>query len=370
MPRLYLSANVLFEVGSLNRLPEEIARLGVQRPLLVTDPGLSGIGLTQRCVDLCPNLAVYDQTPENPTEVAVVQAAELYRQQGCDGIVALGGGSSMDLGKATGLLITNTGALAEYDVTGPNPRTVEPIPPLLVIPTTSGTGTEISVGCVIGLEDGNKAIIDSEQFLPAAVLCDPELTLSLPARLTAATGIDALSHCIEGYCSNISNPLTEPIALDGIRRIAGALERAVQEPKDIQARSNMMIGSLQGGLAMTMELGAAHAMSVPLGAYFHEHHGELTGAVLGAAMQFNEPAQPEIMSQVRHALGIDSHTDLQVWMNNFCERIGLRVKLSEFGVTEDSLVTVASEAAGSFLDSANPRQGSQADYLAMLRAQF
>ena len=370
MSRLFMYSNVLFEAGGLNKLPEEISRQGLARPLFVTDPGLSALGLTQRCIDLCPGLTVYDQTPENPTEAAVKEAVELYKASGCDGVVALGGGSSMDLGKAICLLVSHDGELADYDLTGPNPISVGPVPPLLVIPTTSGTGTEVAMGCVISLDNDHKTIIDSENLIPSGVICDPELTLSLPSRLTAATGIDALSHCIEGYCSNIANPLTESIALDGVRRIAGAIERAVNEPQSIEARSDMMIGSLQGGLAMTMELGAAHAMSVPLGAYFHEHHGELTGAVLGSAMQFNEPIQKETMANVRHALGVSADVDLREWMNGLCERLGLRTRLSQMGVTEESLPTIAGEAAGSFLDAFNARQGTEEEYLAMLKAQF
>lgn len=370
MSRFFMFSNVLFEDDGLSKLAEEIARLKISRPLLVTDPGLANLGLVDRCTSLCPGFAVYAETPENPTEAAAQTAAELYQAEGCDGIVAIGGGSSMDLGKAVGLIVSHDGDLAEFDVTGPNPRPLDDIPPLLVIPTTAGTGTEVSVGCVITLNNGHKATIDSEKFIPAAVICDPLLTVSLPPRLTAATGIDALSHCIEGYCSNLQNPLTEPVALDGVRRIAGAIERAVQEPNNIQARRDMMIGSLQGGVAMSMELGAAHALSVPLGAEFHEHHGELTGAVLGAAMKFNEPAQKEQLQAVRHAIGIPDGDDLQEWMNNFCEKLGLRTRLSDFGVTENSLEGIAEEAANSFFNDLNYRKGTTEDYLAMLRSQY
>ncbi|NRA30198.1 MAG: iron-containing alcohol dehydrogenase [Parvularculaceae bacterium] len=370
MPRLYMFWNVLLEEGALNKLPEEVARLGMERPLLVTDPGLAGLGLADRCVSLCAALTVFDQTPENPTEASVLQAVDLYKEKGCDGIVALGGGSSMDLGKAVSILVSHEGKLGEFDITGPDPRPIGSVPPILVIPTTSGTGTEVAFGCVITLESGQKSIIDSERLVPAAVICDPELTVSLPARLTAATGIDALSHCIEGYCSNISNPLTEPIALDGIHRIAHAIERAVHEPGDIAARRDMMIGSLQGGLAMSMELGAAHGLSVPLGAYFHGHHGELTGAVLGTAMSFNEPAQPETMANVRQALGVPDGADLRDWMNTLCEGLGLRTSLEALGAKADLLPEIANEASGSFFDSTNFRAGSPDDYLEMLRAQF
>ena len=370
MARLFLFSNVMFEVGALNRLPDEINKLKMVRPLFVTDKGLANLGLVERCIKLFPTLIVFDSTPENPTEEAVNKACELYRDKGCDGIVALGGGSSMDLGKAVALLVSHDGDLAEFDITGDNPRPVEDVPPILVIPTTSGTGTENSVGCVISLNNGTKSIIDSEKLIPKAVICDPELTVSLPARLTAATGIDALSHCIEGYCSNISNPLTESIALDGIKRIASSIERAVNEPTNIEARSDMMIGSLQGGLAMTMELGAAHAMSVPLGALCHGHHGELTGAVLGAAMAFNEPVQPEIMQEVRMALGLSLDSDIRHEMNVLCKRLGLRTQLSQMSVTLKSLPIIAAEASGSFFDSTNPRQGSQDDYMNMLKQQF
>ena len=206
MTQLYLFANVLLENGGLKRLPEEASRLGLDRPLLVTDKGLSELGFGARCKALCPDISVYDDTPENPTEAAARAAAEAYREQDCDGVIAVGGGSSMDLGKAVCILVSHPGGLADYDITRPNPRPLFDVPPLLVVPTTSGTGTEVSVGCVITLDSGRKAIIDSYRLIPSAVICDPELTVSLPPTLTAATGIDALSHCIEGYCSNIDNP--------------------------------------------------------------------------------------------------------------------------------------------------------------------
>lgn len=370
MSRLYLYANVLLEVGGLRRLPEEASRLSLARPLLVTDPGLSALGLAQRCKDMCPELCIYDRTPENPTEAAAREAVAMYRDLNCDGVVALGGGSSMDLGKAVCLLVSHPGTLADYDLTGPDPQPLQAVPPLLVIPTTSGTGTEVAMGCVISLDNGHKTIIDSDKLIPAAVICDPELTVSLPPRLTAATGIDALSHCIEGYCSNIDNPLTESVALDGVRRMAGALERAVREPDNLDARRDMMIGSLQGGLAMTMELGAAHAVSVPLGEHVHGHHGELTGAMLGAAMEFNEPVEKARMAQIRDALNIPTAANLREWMNEWCEALGLRVRLSELGVTQDSLEILAAEASSSFFNATNPRKGSAEEYLRMLEAQL
>jgi hypothetical protein len=370
MSRLYLFSNVLLELGGLNELGSELSKIAVKRPLLISDPGLSALGLVARCQDLVPELSIYDQTPANPTEAAAMEAAKLYVANECDGIVALGGGSSMDLGKAVALLVSHEGKLAEFDVTKPNPRPLDQVPPLLVIPTTSGTGTEVSIGSVITLNNGHKAIIDSDRLIPIAVICDPELTLSLPAKLTAATGIDALSHCIEGYCSNISNPLAEPVALDGIRRIAIALPRAMVEPQDIGARTDMMIGSLQGGLAMSMELGAAHALSVPLGAHFHVHHGELTGAVLGAAMQFNEPVQPDKMSSVRNALGVPPDASIREWMNEFCHRLGLTTEISKLGAKEEALSTIAKEAAESPFNHTNPKLGTADEYLSLLKLQF
>ncbi|MEO1081729.1 MAG: iron-containing alcohol dehydrogenase [Pseudomonadota bacterium] len=370
MSRLYLYSNVLLEVGGLRRLPDEVSRLGLARPLLVTDPGLANLGLAQRCKDLCAALSIFDQTPENPTEAAARAAVDMYRELECDGVVALGGGSSMDLGKAVSLLVSHAGTLADYDLTGPDPKPLHDVPPLLVIPTTSGTGTEVSVGCVITLDSGHKTIIDSDKLIPSVVICDPELTVSLPPRLTAATGIDALSHCIEGFCSNIENPLTEPVALEGVRRISTAIERAVQEPNDIEARRDMMIGSLQGGLAMTMELGAAHAVSVPLGEHFHGHHGELTGAMLGSALEFNEPVQRARVAQIRLALGVPAASNLREWINDFCESLGLRIQLGDLGVTFDALEMIANEASTSFFNSTNPRRGTSDDYLEMLRAQF
>ncbi|MCG8442157.1 MAG: iron-containing alcohol dehydrogenase, partial [Caulobacterales bacterium] len=275
-----------------------------------------------------------------------------------------------DLAKAVCLLAGNGGALGDYDLAGPDPKPVGPIAPLLVIPTTAGTGTEVSVGCVIHLSDGHKGIIDNPNLIPHGVLCDPSLTISLPARLTAATGMDALSHCIEGFVSNIANPLTEPVALDGVRRIASALETAVNEPADMGARSDMMWGALAGGLAMSMELGAAHGMSVPLGARFHAHHGALTAAVLGEALRFNEPAAPAAIAQVRQALGAPADADLCEWMNGLCARVGLSTRLRDHGVARETLGEVAEEAAAGVFNDTNPRRGSTQDYRDMLERRW
>ena len=370
MPRYYLHSNVIFEPNALEKLPEELARLGITKPLMVTDPGLAELGMVQKCSDLVPELVAFDSTPPNPTELAANQAAELYRRHACDGIFALGGGSSMDLAKAVGILVTHKCDLSDYDVTGPSPKSLGPIAPLLEIPTTAGTGTEVSVGCVLMFNDGHKGVIDSERLIPATVICDPKLTLSLPARLTAATGMDALSHCIEGYCSNISNPLTEPIALDGIRRIAAAIERAVNEPNNLDARSDMMMGALQGGIAMSMELGAAHAMSVPIGAILHGHHGAETAAVLGAAMRFNEGSVPEKMKDIRDALGVPSDGCVENWVDNLCHRIGLGTSLRALGLDETDIDRIAEEAAHSVFNATNPRQGTVDEYRAILTSKL
>ncbi|MBV8765047.1 MAG: iron-containing alcohol dehydrogenase, partial [Hyphomicrobiales bacterium] len=222
------------EAGAVKRLPRELEMLGVKRPLLCTDPGIVASGLLEKLRPHWPADApftVFDATPGNPTEEAVRAARDLYRAKNCDGLVGYGGGSPIDLAKGVGLMLVQKEKLEELDVNRKGSAKIRPLPlpPLVAIPTTAGTGSEVSIGAIIVTDDGRKATFASRHLVPPVALCDPELTLGLPARLTAATGMDAVAHCIETYLSPVDNAVADAIALDGLRRAVrdGALKRAV-----------------------------------------------------------------------------------------------------------------------------------------------
>lgn len=366
MTNFYLLTHVRFAPGALIDLPQDLARLGVRHPLIVTDPGLARLGLADRAAALIGKAAIFADTPENPTEAAVDAALAAFRANGCDGIVAIGGGSAMDLGKALGIMATHPGRLIDYDVTQPGFKPVDAITPLVVVPTTAGTGTEVGVGCVIILDNGHKGIIDGFGLIPARVICDPELTVSLPARLTAATGMDALSHCIEGVFSTLDNPPVEAIALDGTRRIIGAIERACRHPDDLSARAEMMWGSLAGGYAMLMELGAIHGLSVPIGALHHAHHGTLTAAVMGNVTRLNATLAPQKAARLRQAMSVPGGQDLGDFLNGLCDRLGLSRRLRDFGLQQSEFAGLAAEAEASGFNITNPEPLPAEAYLRLL----
>jgi 4-hydroxybutyrate dehydrogenase len=251
--------------------------------------------------------AVYDGTPPNPTEAAVHDALEAYRAHGADGIVAIGGGSSLDLGKAVALLATHPAPLAQYaSVEGGAPRITPAVAPLIAIPTTAGTGSEVGRGSVIVLNDGRKLGFLSAHLLPKVALCDPELTLGLPAGLTAATGMDAMAHCIETFLSPLVNPPAEAIALDGLRKAAAYIERATRDGQDREARWNMMMAAMEGAMAFQKGLGAVHALSHPLGALpgLKLHHGTLNAVLLPAVLRFNASSVGDKMQRLAAAMGL------------------------------------------------------------------
>jgi 4-hydroxybutyrate dehydrogenase len=244
----YLTA-IDFGPGELAGLPRAVGELGIARPLLISDRGIAAAGLLERVRALVEAPAFLD-TPPNPTEEAVSAALQLWRDEGCDGVVAVGGGSPIDLAKGVALLATHPGPLEQYAaIYGGIERITAAVAPVIAVPTTAGTGAEVGRAALLTLADGRKLGFISPHLIPKRAICDPELTLGMPAGLTAATGLDALSHCIETFLSPRDNPPAEAIALDGAGRIWRHLERACGDGADHAARTEMMMGALEGGLA-------------------------------------------------------------------------------------------------------------------------
>jgi alcohol dehydrogenase class IV len=327
-----------FDFGALGQLPKVLKGLGAARPFIVTDPGIKASGLLERLVAAlgAAPAGIFAETPANPTEAAVRTAADAYRTAGADSIIALGGGSAMDLAKTAALLATHEPPLARYGVTERGTRLITKLPPLVAIPTTAGTGSEVSVGAIVILENGRKETFVSPHLIPAAAICDPELTFGLPPLLTAATGMDAMTHCIEAVLSPAVHPPAEAIGLDGAERAMKYLERAVKDGNDRDARWHMMMASFEGALAFVKGLGAVHGLSHALGriSELKLHHGTLNAVILPHSLSMIGTAAEEKFVRIRRAMGLAPNADLPQAIADLNARLALPASLSAMGVDD------------------------------------
>ncbi len=352
----YLTA-CTFDFGALAQLPKVLKGLGVSRPFVVSDPGLKANGLLERLLAALSEApaGVYADTPANPTEAAAAEAARLYRTSGADGVVAFGGGSSMDLAKAVGLMSTHEGPWERYGGTQRGARFVNAIAPLVAVPTTAGTGSEVSVGFVLILDNGRKETFVSPHFIPKAAICDPELTLGLPPLLTAATGMDAMTHCIEAVLSVVAHPPAEAIGLDGAERAWKWLPIAVKDGANRDARWHMMMASFEGALAFVKGLGVVHSLSHALGRVkeLKLHHGALNAVILPHSLAMIGDAAPEKFARIRRALGLAPDADLAAEISDLNKRIGLPASLSQMGVKAEHWPSAGTFAISDIATAAN-----------------
>lgn len=367
---------VQFDFGAIKLLDAELEKLAIRRPLVVTDKGVRAAGLLQRVLDSIGTgrePVIYDSTPSNPTERAVIDATALFVENQCDGVIAVGGGSSIDLAKAAALLATHPGPLQQYAaVEGGASRITARVAPLVAIPTTAGTGSEVGRGSVIVMEAGRKLGLLSPYLLPKIAICDPELTLGLPPILTAATGMDAIAHCIETYLAPAVNPPAEAIAIDGLRRGIQHIEDATRTGSDRDARWNMMMAAMEGAMAFQKGLGAVHALSHPLGAVpgVSLHHGTLNAVLLPAVLRFNRPAIGNKQAVLAEAMGLPATADPADFIRSLNSRLGLPVGLGAMGLDRAVLKEIAQAAPMDHCHSTNPRVASVDDYLRILEESF
>jgi 4-hydroxybutyrate dehydrogenase len=340
-----------FDFGALNQLEKSLERLGVTRPMLVTDKGLVAAGAAAKVLTAAgarPIVATYDETLSNPDEASVLAALAIYREAGCDGLVALGGGSPMDLAKAVALLATHEGPLERFGASVRGAKFIGKVAPIVAIPTTSGTGSEVSVGAVVILENGRKETIVSPHLIPPVALCDPDLTVGLPSLLTAATGMDAVTHCIEAILAPSVNPPLEAIGYDGVERAVanGWLYRAVADGADRDARWQMMMASLEGALAFAKGLGAVHALSHASGRLpgLRLHHGTLNAMFLPGVLRFSEGSAPEKYTRLKRCFGIAASADLADAVTDLNAKLGIPNSLSALGVTGDMVQDIVKYA--------------------------
>jgi 4-hydroxybutyrate dehydrogenase len=356
-----------FGEGQIGRLAEFLDALAIKRPLIATDKGLLATGLVQKAADLAKRpVTIFDATPANPTEEAVLAAHKVYQEEACDGIIGLGGGSALDLAKAVRLLTGHEPPLAQYTlVAGGLQRIHSRICPLVAIPTTSGTGSEVGRAAVIITAEGRKLGIISPHMLPSIALCDPELTYGLPPDLTAATGMDAISHCLETYMASAFNPPADAIAMDGLTRGWRALEPAVANGTNKAARNDMMVCALEGAMAFQKGLGAVHALTHPLGAIrqLNLHHGTLNAVLMPAVLRFNR----EVIGGKWDVLARFFCDDPSQAIEKLNKRLDIPTGLGAMGVTEAMMQSVAHEALKDHCHVTNPRIASAEDYLAIMR---
>lgn len=360
---------IQFEFGAAALLVDELHALGVGRPLIVTDAGVVAAGLvSQFKADLPSATPVYHGTPPNPTEIAVAEALSVYRDAGCDGLVAVGGGSSIDLAKGVALLATHDGPLERYAaILGGVARITAAVAPLVAVPTTAGTGSEVGRAALITLRDGRKLAFIAPYMIPRMALCDPLLTLGLPPALTAATGMDALTHCIETFLSPRDNAPADAIALDGAGRAMKWIEIAVSDGANRDARWHMLMASLQGGLAFQKGLGAVHAMSHPLGGLSDPvlHHGTLNAVILPTVLRFNAGCVGDKYARLATAMGLPADADIAAAIEALNDRLGLPSGLREMGVKDDVIPRMVEGAVADHSTASNPRPVDAAAYRAL-----
>ena len=369
---------VQIDFGAVKLLLQECERAAIRKPLVVSDAGVRAAGVLDMALAALKPVphAVFDQTPSNPTEAAVRAAVQCYRDNGCDGLVAVGGGSSIDLAKGVAIAATHAGPLKTYaTIEGGSALITDRVAPLIAVPTTAGTGSEVARGAIIILDDGRKLGFHSWHLVPKTAICDPDLTAKLPALLTAATGMDAIAHCLETFMAGAINPPADGIALDGLERGWANIEAATRGGDNREARWNMMSASMQGAMAFQKGLGCVHSLSHSLGGVDPRlHHGTLNAVFLPAVVRFNASAESMLkdrrLARIAHAMGLGS-SDAEgnavalaiVAMNR---RLGLPSGLAAMGVTRDLFERIIDGAMADHCHKTNPRLATRDDYRRML----
>jgi 4-hydroxybutyrate dehydrogenase len=371
--------DIHLDFGVVGQLAAECARAGISRPLIVTDAGVRAAGvlaLAQAGLGSLPH-AVFDGTPSNPTEAAVRAACKVVESERCDGLVAVGGGSSIDLAKGVAIAARHDGPLKHYaTIEGGSPRITADVLPLIAVPTTAGTGSEVARGAILIVDDGRKLGFHAWHLMPRAALLDPALTLGLPPALTAATGMDAIAHCMETFMAPTVNPPADGIALDGLARGWAHIERATLDGQDREARWNMMSASMQGALAFQKGLGCVHSLSHSLGGVDPRlHHGTLNALLLPAVIRFNASAdsmrRERRLQRMAHAMGLpgcdDDGAQVAEAVRALNRRLNLPGGLAALGVSEGDFDRIIDGALADHCHKLNPREATRDDYRALLR---
>ncbi|WP_417330685.1 iron-containing alcohol dehydrogenase [Halomonas cupida] len=338
-------SSILCGTGRIAELASQCRELGMASPLLVTDPGLAALPMVSDVVERCReqglNVAVFSHIKGNPTGANVIDGVEVFRQGGHDGVIAFGGGSGLDAAKAIALMANQREGLSLWSLedVGDNWKNAdaEAIVPVVAVPTTAGTGSEVGRASVITDDSVHvKRIIFHPRMVPARVILDPALTTGLPPAVTAATGMDALSHCLEAWCAPTYHPMAEGIAVEGMRRVRDYLPRAWRDGEDLEARLNMLVASSMGATAFQRGLGAMHALAHPLGALFDAHHGTLNAILMPYVLRANETAIGEPMVRLARYLDLCQPGTATVidWVLDMRERLQIPHDLRALGIDD------------------------------------
>jgi alcohol dehydrogenase class IV len=372
---------IVYGRGAIKELSSELKRAGATRPLLVTDKGILQAGLLRFVTPLLEQAGikpqVFSEFEANPTDRDALRGMEAYRAAKADSVLGVGGGASLDMAKAIALLANHPPPLLQYDdAKGGDARITQPVPPILQVPTTAGTGSEVGRSTVLVI-DGTKTVIFSPALMAKAAILDPELTVGLPPFITAATGMDALTHNLEAYVAKGEHPLADAIAIDGLRRIAGHLKRAVQNGKDLEAREQMLLGSAFGAIAFQKGLGACHSVAHALTPVAGTHHGLANSLMLPTVVSFNRVAAEQRLADAAVALGADPRMNVPErahlcasLVDDLRAACGLPRRLSQAGVRREMIPQLVEKALADACHQSNPRPVTQVDFERMIDEAF
>lgn len=348
--------------GRIRELADHCKALGMKRPLLVTDRGLASMAITANALDILEagglGRAIFADVDPNPNDRNLDDGVRAFKAGGHDGVVAFGGGSGLDLGKCVAFMAGQSRPVWDFEDVGDwwTRASVEGIAPIVAVPTTAGTGSEVGRASVItNSQTHTKKIIFHPKFLPGVTICDPELTVGMPKAITAGTGMDAFAHCLEAYSSPFFHPMSQGIALEGMRLVKTYLPRAYADGSDIEARTQMMAAAAMGAVAFQKGLGAIHSLSHPVGAVYHTHHGTTNAVVMPPVLRFNRPAIEEKIAAAAAYLGIAGGFDgFYDFVMKLRADLGIPDKLAALGVGTDRIDELAEAAVADPSTGGNP----------------
>ena len=366
---------IRFGAGRISEIADACAAAGIKKPLLVTDRGLAGMDITTRTLDLLEaaglGRAMFSDVDPNPNEKNAQAGVKAFNDGGHDGVVAFGGGSGLDLGKLVAFLAGQTRPLWDFEDVGDywTRADADAIAPIVAVPTTAGTGSEVGRASVItNSQTEEKKIIFHPKFLPSVVICDPELTVGMPSFITAGTGLDAFAHCVEAYSSPHYHPMSQGMALEGMRLVKEYLPRAFADGTDIEARAHMMSAAAMGATAFQKGLGAIHALSHPIGAIYHTHHGTTNAVCMPAVLQFNRPAIADRFDAAAAYLGIDGGFDgFCAYVDTLNDSMGIPKTLGGLGIENPDIDRIVAGALNDPSTGGNPIEMTDENTRALLQ---
>lgn len=367
---------IRFGAGRISEIAEACLAAGITKPLLVTDRGLANMEITTKTLNLVEQAglgrAMFSDVDPNPNEKNVEEGLKVYREGGFDGVIAFGGGSGLDLAKTLAFMAGQSRPLWDFEDIGDWWTRADPagIHPIVAVPTTAGTGSEVGRASVItNSESHEKKIIFHPKMLPAVVICDPELTVGMPKFITAGTGLDAFAHCVEAYSSPHYHPMSQGIALEGMRLVVDNLPRAYADGTDIEARANMMSAAAMGATAFQKGLGAIHALSHPIGAHHHTHHGTTNAVFMPTVLKFNADAIRDRFDRAAGYLGIEGGFDgFCTFVDQFNDSFAIPKTLGDLGVTDPNLDVLVRDALNDPSTGGNPVTMNEANTRALFEA--